>query len=722
MSLKRSCFKSIVKCDLKRSWWIGALGALFIFMTSTSQLYSNANSYDYYSYSRYDDMLDFCESMFGNYVIGMIMAVFVVLFLFSYLNKVNSVSFFHSLPATRNTLMGAHIVSSALLITLPMLINTIISLFAVGRGFKASWILMSFVMYLLYSFVAFSVTLVVSMLTGVSIASGIFSVIVGLLPVYIFAFVSELCQNYLYGYSDSKVLEDFLLNYVYLFPEALMSPKAIVYILMISAFIALSFFVYKKRHLENYGEVIAFPGLKGLFVVLFALCAGVLGYYYFQAFWGITSALTMLVFGTIGTIIAHMIANRSISLKGSLKPLLVTVCVILLLFIAFFFDLFGFERKIPDADDVEYVTINGMYYDEYSYVDSDINGEGRIRVNMKDIFLPRFSSKEDIESFLKLHKYAVEHIVENEDVDDDFFVSSYLLTTRDNIRISYQLKNGKTLTRSYSLPRVAFNELTYDIYNSEVYKKWKYPVIDGTEKNYKRVEIYDERNLNSQISKNLYMSDDETLQLIEAIKKDKISLPYEIMQLKNSGSFVTISLIYNKTYVSDEGKEYKVEHTDNYNIDENDVNTWAFLEEKDYFSDVRKVTVDDVTGVTVSVSEYLISEDELYLDDSSYGYGVASAANIETVDVVSSKYSYVTERYDSNYRTFVDREDIDQLFNIFMNHKNRVIVKDKPSVNLHIAIDYKNKAGAIQSKSRKITMYIDELPEILDFVKKGYQK
>ena len=167
MSSKQSCFKAIIKSDLRRSWWLGALAALFIFMSSTTYLFS---SYDFSSYRyRLSHAVGFAKEMGFSFVIGMFLSAFCALFIFSYLNKVNSVSFFHSLPITRNKILLAHILSSAVIIISPMLLNSIISLFAVNRGVKASWVLFTLLAYIVYSFVIFSVTLVVSMLCGSSV-------------------------------------------------------------------------------------------------------------------------------------------------------------------------------------------------------------------------------------------------------------------------------------------------------------------------------------------------------------------------------------------------------------------------------------------------------------------------------------------------------------------------------------------------------------------------
>lgn len=712
MSLKQSCFKSIVKCDLKRSWWISALAALFIFMTSTSPLFDYAyNRYDFYSsYTRYEDAVDFAEMMFGNYVIGMCISAFVVLYLFSYINKVNSVSFFHSLPATRNSLLASHITSGVILVTAPMLINTLISLFAVGRGVKASWILISFCIYLLYSFVVFGVTLVVSMLTGVSIASAIFTLVVVLLPLFIITFISELCNSYLYGFAGFEPFESILINYIYLTPEALMSPKAIIYVILIAVLVALSFLIYNKRHLENYGEIIAFSGLKGLFKVLFGLCAGVLGYYYFEAFWGISSILTMLVFGTLGVIIAHMLANKSVSLKGVLKPLAITAAFVLALFVVFFFDVFGYEKRMPDIDDIKYVDIGDLYYEDYTYVDSDIFGEGRIRVEKKDPYVPHFRSEEEIQLFLDLHKYAIDTQSENDIWEDDFFVPSYRITERRHFKIEYTLKNGSVMTRSYYLPKAELDAYTSRIYSSDTYRKWKYPVLDGVEKIYKSVGVYDKRTFYNDEYVRLSAQTDAAQKLIEAVHKDRENISYEKMLMNEYGNLVTVELNYTTTYVSDEGKEFQVEQSDSYTIGKYDVNTWALLEELNLFEDKRMITAQDVKSVDVFADEYISSEIVEMPDVARYP---ASAARMESVSVT---YEYDYKYRNGNNKNFIERQDVEILYDFYMNYHNDVVPDGEDYVVLSIVLKMQDDT----SRGRQIVMPVNKLPENLRFIEDFY--
>ena len=713
MSLKQSCFKSIIKSDLKRSWWISALATIIIFMSSTSQLFNYSNT-NYYYFGKFETALDFVENTFGNHVIGMIVSAFVVLYLFTYINKVNSVSFFHSLPTTRNSLLAAHLTSSFILVVSPMLINTIISFFTIGRGIKASWILVSFALYLVYCLVILSVTLFVVMLTGVSLASGIFTIVLVFLPLFIFMFVSELCSDYLYGFAGVDVFEEFLLKYIYLAPEKLMSASVIIYVCLTVVLFALCFFIYNKRHLENYGEVIAFPNLKGLFKVLFAICSGVLSYYYFESFWGISSILTMFVFGILGVIIANMLANKKITLKGVLRPLLVTVASILLLFVAFFFDIFGFEKRIPDIDDIEYVDISGLYWEDYEYVQSDIFDQGSVRVNKKDPYIPHFKSKEEVQLFLDLHKYAVDHQKENDDWDDDIITPSYRITERRSFDFEYTLKNGKKMQRSYYLPVAEMEALTSKIYSTDTYRKWKYPVLDGTEKIYKSVGIRDVRTYYNDDYIRISAQEENAKRIIEAVTKDRENIMYDRMQTNDYGTVMTVELNYTLTYVSDEGKEHQIEHSDNYAISKYDVNTWALLEELNLFGDNRMIESDDISGIDVYVEEFITVDDVDYFDTAATGdnYEITSAAQIESV--VYETKSRVD--YNSRAHGFTKREDIEAIYDLYMNYHSDVLKKGKTYAFLSIHLHFVDE----HARYRQIIIPLDELPENLSHIRDQY--
>ncbi len=706
MSLKQSYFKTVVKSDLKRSWWISALVTLFIFMSSTSPLFEYSLRYNY-NYSRYDDCLDFVNTMFGNYIFGMLTAVFAVLYLFSYLNKVNSVSFFHGLPATRTTLFFAHITSSAVIVSFPMLVNSLISFLAVGRGVKASWILAELAVYLVYSFVILAVTLTISMLTGVSVAGGIFTGIFILLPIFLCIFALHLCYDYLYGFSDYGFLEETLTKFVYLFPEALLSAKVLVYIAGIIGFLALSLFLYKKRHLENYGEVIAFPQLKGLFKVIFALCAGILGYYYFDAFWGIKSILTMLVFGTLGAIIANMLTNKSLSLKGSLRPILVTAAFVVILFVAFFFDIFGYEKKLPKLEDIKYAQIGGMYYDEYNFVDSGMYGEERIRVERKYSNEMFFDTEEEIQYFLNLHEYALEHQKENDIWDDDLVTPTYKIADRDSFSITYVLKNGKTMERKYSLPVQELDNLTYPIFSSDTYKKWKYPILDDEHATYTSLNIVDARTLYEDDGVTLSAGRDDAKRLIEAIKKDKANMSYSQMEAYNYGQLVKIEVCYTLPYVSSDGKEYQVEHYDDYEIGRNDKYTWAVLEELNLFADKMMIEPDYIESVDV----YLDRSITVSVDD----YNPSSYPTAETVEIYDYDYNY-TKAYTRESMSFTEKEDIELLYNLYMNHDNEPVPKSENGYLISLFLRIDNGDGGT-TRIREILISESELPEILFFVK-----
>lgn len=703
MSSKQSCFKAIIKSDLRRSWWLGALAALFIFMSSTTYLFS---SYDFSSYRyRLSNAVGFAKEMGFSFVIGMFLSAFCALFIFSYLNKVNSVSFFHSLPITRNKILLAHILSSAVIIISPMLLNSIISLFAVNRGVKASWVLFTLLAYIVYSFVIFSVTLVVSMLCGSSIAAGVFTPVAICLPAFIITFARELCSGYLYGFASGDSFEMLAVEWIYLSPEYLYSPKILVYVGIIIVFTILAFVIYNKRHLENHGEVIAFTGLKGLFKVLFGLCAGVLGYYYFDAFWDITSILTMLVFGAVGTVIAHMLSNKSFSLRGVWKSLSVTCGIIIVLFVSFFFDLFGYENRMPDIDDVEHAEITDLYYEEYYWFEDELYHSYEIRAVRKDPYKPYFASEEEIRYFLDIHSYAIEHKSENDDCDDDFITPRYPDYERDYFSMEYHLKDGSIIKRQYRLPSDELEKMTEKIYNTDTYRKWKYPVLDGTEKKYTSVEISDKRTYYN-TTESYAAQTDEAKRIIDALIKDRADITYDRMRANEYGGMVEIKVTYTVPYVSEDGKEYFRVKNDTYSVGNSDVNTWALLDELDVFDDERFIEPSDIKNVGVSFQEYFEADE--FTNDV---YSEISYAELRYDRPVATAEHY--EKYDYNTKIFEEHSDIATLFNLYYNHHNGVTRPDDDVVVFYLSLYMHDGVD----RHRTIVMNVSDLPEVLSYFK-----
>ena len=136
--------------------------------------------------------------------------------------------------------------------------------------------------------------------------------------------------------------------------------------------VACSLLLYRRRHSESSGDVIAVPFLRPVFKYVFALgCAVVLGSIFYALLSDETSkafyVICLLAGGTIGYLSAEMLLHKRFRvLRGSWKGLCVLLAVVLALSLSVACDLFGIERWTPDPKDVKSVTVSGN-----TFTDSD---------------------------------------------------------------------------------------------------------------------------------------------------------------------------------------------------------------------------------------------------------------------------------------------------------------------------------------------------------------
>lgn len=192
----------------------------------------------------------------------------------------------------------------------------------------------------------------------------------------------------------------------------------------------LALLLYRKRRMETAGDMVSIEFLKPVFKVCASLAgalglaclvkdslsnlntSGVTGLAYLCAL--------MVIGGVIGWFIAQMLVEKTIHVfnhgwKG--------VGVMSLLFVLFLcgaeFDWYGYERNIPETDRVESVTLS------CSTAPSAV-----------------LETPESIDLVTQLHRSIVDHKDLHEQAERDY-------ASRQNISLSYQLKNGKYLHREY---------------------------------------------------------------------------------------------------------------------------------------------------------------------------------------------------------------------------------------------------------------------------------
>jgi len=600
MNLKTSLFnKMIIKSDLKRHWWVSVLNTLAILIFGIYSQFGRYLLHDGYRYMPKVETTFWGSRMYGVLAICIPIIIafcgFTAIMISLYLNSSNTVSFMHGLPLKRGTHYASHFLSGLILVISPAVLNAVILFFLRFNPILSQYIEVSHIFkwlycYTVYALVVYSGTTFVTLLTGNAFAAIGVTGGIALLPLVLAGFISVFFEQNLYGYYDEGIMR--WIEYVYLNPKMFFGWEVLIYVVLILALVIGTYFIYKKRHLENHGEVIAFPKLKPVFIYGVAVVAGFLGYLYCSAVTADASMWWILPFGLLGIIIAFMLSKKAFTLKGSLKPILIYTACFLVLFVVIKFDLTGFERRVPDISDIDGVTIvhrdryeNG----EYTYIDSI----GRVKY--EENYYPIMTKKEDIQNMIDFHKFLIENRYDRKSNDAGM-----------TIPIIYKLSNGRELIREYPVAYTSAVEYRKKLFETKEMKAYDFHITDGTKKEITNISVIDTRLKTEKYE--VYENDKKLLnKLTEAFKKDVENLKYEDNYKRNrfvSDPLTYLTFKFIKPLEAPEGIELTEEQknmgtrTETYSINENFVNTMQVLNEIGYFDNLPQK--EDIKGVGLS--------------------------------------------------------------------------------------------------------------------------
>lgn len=521
MNLKTSFFnKSIFRSDLKRMWWVSALESICIFLSAVFPImdrlayaigvtYSNSNGFNGSIF-----MLMGISAIFFAIIISAALAIF----LFSYVNSPKSVAAMHGLPVKRETMFVTHTLSGIVLFTLPIVVNALIlTLFKCVTtidSFRWMHLIMWAVMILVYSFIAFSGTAAVTMLTGNNVAALVFTGVIAVAPYVTEAFVNYFLSNQLYGYGGTDGMK--ISGFLYVLPDEFWAqPQNYVkYIVFSVLLLATALIFYCVRNLENNNEVFAFPKIRPVFVYCAALYIGGFGYIYLGEFWEMTNILLFIPLGVIGIIAAEMLTKKSLRVKSAVKPTLIFCAAVCVVWLGFELDITGYERRVPDTEKIVSAEISSSV--------TGINGNrvyfaGKSGKEVKfEDGSAVFTDKNDIQNIVELHK----DLIKNRNYTaDDYFV------------IKYNMDSGKTAAREYHINLTKQKDYLKPVIESTLMREAYLPILKDLPREITLVEIEDVR---ADESVNYYADDTEAInKIVAALKADAKSTSYEYYASRN---------------------------------------------------------------------------------------------------------------------------------------------------------------------------------------------
>ena len=399
-------------------------------------------------------------------VMSLLFGCFAAMAVWSYLMSGRTVGLMHALPVTRTQAFFSHVLSVLGALTAGnVLIFLLTALCSAGFSYVdwaalGTWLLLTELMALFF----FALGSLCAMVTGWLLAVPVLYGAMNVVALLLYAVISTMTQMFYFGYSSSDIPEfitwltpvgriwDAVANggaqpvevqfrepignqsyHRFQLPASAFS-TCIIYAAVGIALLALVWWLYKKRPSETAGDAMSFRWLQPIARWSIGLCGGLgLGLFLNYVILGSSFAgllICQLVMGVICFFAAQMLLKKKFRIFTSrwwvetlalvLTLLAVTLCIKL--------DITGYQHRVPDAEDVTSVRFSASYAD--------------------------FTTDDPaaVESVISLHRAILEQYDETgERLENQTYLDTEGGPTTCYVRVDYQLRNGTSLRREWSV-------------------------------------------------------------------------------------------------------------------------------------------------------------------------------------------------------------------------------------------------------------------------------
>ncbi|MDR0819864.1 MAG: hypothetical protein LBN43_09885 [Oscillospiraceae bacterium] len=630
MNLASSYFKfspALFRENLKRFWTIPAFGMLCYFFAGLYPLIvAEASSERYYVLQMTARFLNP-----GFIIFSVLFPIITSVALNRYLFAPGSVSVMHSLPFTRGSMFFTNMLSGLVMMWAPIVVTYLISLafmpnaylaatdpnigfysaiiagaetrISVGQitGALGTSLLLTAMYFLLFNLAA-----TVTGNTPMHIIGGAFlsAVAVGLTGL-----VGTLSETMLFGFAiDSDMFINLLLRLtpIVYYPargaDAAVS-MVIQTIITCVGLYALGSLMYAKRSLERAGDSLVYKFVEVIFVSIVTLSGMILMSAIISAIdqsnfpfnWGLIAG------GVLSYAAVKMMAQKSVRIfnKGSAIHFGVTIIAVLLFLFSFRFDFYGYEKRLPNENDIESVYFDPMTTLRNYYSEAEIE----------------FKSPDNIKAIMNIHRVIAEYgpnaRVNGEDVID---------YSANSISVEYKLNSG-TVSRSW----VTYADASHyvgdllTILNSREFKEQN-SVIEWAKPGINSISVssgsYRDLNLNP-------VEFSEFLLALDADMRDEVFTADSVTLFPGTGIGVNLSRTRPTGYVYSLGRPYYQSYRSEY-IKPTYTRTINWLNAKGYYENLRyqanRITVElfDVNSAE-ALESYEITDFDTLQNILDYG-------------------------------------------------------------------------------------------------------
>ncbi|MDT0121202.1 hypothetical protein Q9R46_00995 [Paenibacillus sp. RRE4] len=470
MTFNRLYFnRGILHQNFRQHGWLGIVYLLLLLV-----------SLPLYIGTQYRDYTEEINSLFRangefHWLMAITVPVVMALFLFRYIQAGGPADLYHSLPLQRNHMLTMNLMTGYAMILIPIWITAGVTgwvsavLDEPTFSFDSTAVWMWGVTMSIVSLFMFTLTVAVGMCIGQSILQGLTVYGISLIPLIFWGTFEMHLKRFLYGYP----VDIFRFKIETISPISRMGSLSYaipgwgeigIYATLTVVLSTLSYLLYRKRHVESATQAITFQIVKPIFRFGLMFTIVLLSGAYFSMIspgnteeWGVAGYIIGGVAGYVG---AEMIIRKTwLIWNRSLLPQFAVygIAAALILYVPVA-DWNGYATNVPSKDNVEKVRIGG---DQRIYVDNQI-----VKLNDEQFYS---SSVGYIDAVLTLHHKIVDT---RQSLNDRG--QNQIIPDQESVRIDYKLKNGKTISRQYTVQETNFQQEFQNMKNFEDYKVVSY--------------------------------------------------------------------------------------------------------------------------------------------------------------------------------------------------------------------------------------------------------
>ena len=391
----------------------------------------------------------------------------------SYLNSARSVGLYHALPVDRTCLFLTSAVSGLAMVLLPFaIVGLFFVLVTLCFGILSFQALATTVVAVLgMALLYFASFTLVAMITGSSFAALVFYYLGHFLAVLLQELVFSFARGFLFGVEQASLpWVTFFSPTAYLYENLRCVPVYTesssggwevldwrfeglgtigIYALIALVILAVSLLLYRRRSSECAGDVIAQRWLRPVFRYGVALFFGLtLGQLLYSLVYGLPfqrglynhmlpMAVCVILTSIIGYYVASMLLKKSLRVfRRSWRGPLTVAAIVVILCGCVSFDLFGLTAYVPAQEDVVSVSIRSGATGSIT-----ISGESAAAAQVLRVH----------QAILDDEAYIRESTA---DIDSFYSYSSILGSDVTYLDITYTLRGGRQVARSYTLPLI----------------------------------------------------------------------------------------------------------------------------------------------------------------------------------------------------------------------------------------------------------------------------